>query len=90
LENPEKVLYRRKTPVLEPDQWYENSGYKPGVVYTCGAIVKGGRLILYYGAADNYVCAAHTWLDEFLSALKEGKEINQQKESMGSIYGLIT
>ncbi|MCL7385000.1 MAG: hypothetical protein LZ158_01350 [Thaumarchaeota archaeon] len=83
LENPEKVLYRSKMPVIEPDQWYENSGYKPGVVYTCGAIVRNGRLILYYGAADNYVCAAHMWLDEFLSALKEGKEINQQKESMG-------
>jgi predicted GH43/DUF377 family glycosyl hydrolase len=79
LEKPEKVLCRSKTPVLEPDQWYENSGYKPGVIYTCGAVLKGGRLILYYGAADNHICAAHTWLDELLSSLKEGKESRRQK-----------
>jgi predicted GH43/DUF377 family glycosyl hydrolase len=71
LEDPEKMICRSKMPVLEPDQWYENRGYKPGVVYSCGAIMKDGKLILYYGAADNYVCAAYTWLDEFLLALKE-------------------
>jgi predicted GH43/DUF377 family glycosyl hydrolase len=82
LENPEKVLYRLKTPILEPDQWYENNGYKPGVVYTCGAILKGERLILYYGAADNYVCAAYTWLDELLSALKKGKKAIAKKKNI--------
>ncbi len=40
LENPEKVLYRSAYPVLEPDAHYENEGFKRGVIYSCGAIVK--------------------------------------------------
>ncbi len=70
LEKPEKVLCKSKTPVLSPDRWYETTGHKPGIVYTCGAVVKDGRLLLYYGAADTYVCVAHAWLDEFLSSLR--------------------
>jgi len=69
--NPTKILYRSKRPVLEPDQDYENSGFKPGVVYATGAVVKGDNLYLYYGAADNYVCVARANLKEFLDSLKE-------------------
>ncbi len=70
-ENPEEVLYRSPKPILKPDHWYENNGFKPGVVYTCGAVIKDERLLLYYGAADNYVCVAHAQL-EFLDALGKG------------------
>lgn len=71
INNPSKILYRSKRPVLEPDQDYENSGFKPGVVYATGAVVKGDNLYLYYGAADNYVCAARVNLKEFLDSLKK-------------------
>jgi len=80
LEKPEEVLYASSFPVIEPDQPYEYSGFKPGVTYTCGAIIKDRELLVYYGAADTYVCVAHSPLDEFLNALRKDKDM---KEKLG-------
>ncbi|MFC1599493.1 hypothetical protein ACFL3T_00510 [Patescibacteria group bacterium] len=71
LNDPTKVLYRAKEPVLEPSKSYENCGYKSGVIYASGAIVKDGNLLVYYGGADNYVCVAYAKLEDFLKALKK-------------------
>ena len=68
-ENPSKILYRSKGPVLEPDEWYENEGYKRGVIYACGAVVKEGTLFVYYGGADKVSCVASADFDAFLSDL---------------------
>ena len=68
--NPAKVLYRSGQPILEPDERYENEGFKGGVVYACGAAVVNNRLFVYYGAADTVVCAAQANLSEFLGQLK--------------------
>lgn len=70
LEYPEKVLARSVAPVLEPDAVYENEGFKSGVIYCCGAVVKDGELIVYYGGADTVVCAAAAPLEAFLEELK--------------------
>lgn len=69
-ENPEKILYRARTPVIEPDEWYENEGYKPGVVYSCGAVIKDNNLMIYYGAADQTTCLALAPLKKFLFQIK--------------------
>lgn len=74
LNNPGKILYRAQQPVLEPEEVYENSGFKPGVVYVSGAVVKDGQLLVYYGGSDNHVCVATADLEEFLGALKKQKE----------------
>lgn len=70
-QDPSKIIYRCKSPILEPDEWYENDGWKSGVVYSCGAIVKGGTLYVYYGGADSTVSVAKTDLANFLSELKK-------------------
>jgi len=51
LKNPSTVIGRLDEPLLKPmvDQKY---GYVPNVVYTCGALVHQGRLILPYGLND--------------------------------------
>lgn len=67
--DPTKVLYRSRVPVLEPEEWYENTGWKSGVVYSCGAVVKDGELYVYYGGADSVVCVAVANLDHFLDEL---------------------
>lgn len=69
-QNPAKVLYRSSQPILEPNERYENEGFKAGVVYTCGAVTMDNRLFIYYGAADTVVCAAQANLSEFLDQLK--------------------
>jgi predicted GH43/DUF377 family glycosyl hydrolase len=71
LNDPSKVLYRSNSPVLEPREKYENNGFKAGVVYPCGAIVKNDTLFVYYGAADSCVCVATANLDKFLVDLKQ-------------------
>ena len=68
-KNPTNILYRSATPVLEPDEYYENEGFKAGVIYSCGAVIKDGQLIVYYGGADTVVCAASADLDTFLEEL---------------------
>lgn len=74
-KDPSKVLYRSENPLLEPDESYENEGFKAGVVYACGAVVISNRLFIYYGGADTVICVATTDLHEFLSQLKNSKPI---------------
>lgn len=71
-EDPCKVLVRPADPILEPDEWYENQGHKPGIVYPCGAVIKDNKLLVYYGASDSYIGVAHANLEEFLEALIKG------------------
>ncbi len=76
LDDPTKVLYRSQNPILEPEEWYENEGFKAGVVYPCGAVIKDGILFVYYGGADSHVCVATAVLEEFLDHLKRQEEIS--------------
>jgi predicted GH43/DUF377 family glycosyl hydrolase len=72
--NPTKVLYRTNQPLISPDVHYENDGFKAGVVYPCGAVIKDGQLIIYYGGADTVTCAASADLDQFLTQMKQQRE----------------
>lgn len=69
LKDPTKVLYRSAEPILEPEEWYENEGYKSGVIYTCGTVIKDKKLFVYYGGADTVSCVAMADLDKFLKDL---------------------
>ncbi len=69
LKDPTKVIARSIVPILSPDHPHDNEGFKSGVVYPCGAIVKDDQLIVYYGGADTVVCGASTNLESFLNEL---------------------
>ncbi len=69
LNEPTKVIVCAKEPVIEPSEDFENNGFKPGVVYACGAVIKDEKLLVYYGGADNYVSCAWANLNDFLEAL---------------------
>jgi predicted GH43/DUF377 family glycosyl hydrolase len=74
LEDPSVVLHRSSQPILQPQEWYENDGFKAGVVYPCGAVIIDQTLFVYYGGADSRVCVATADLEQFLAELKkEGK-----------------
>lgn len=68
LKDPTKIIARSPAPILSPDAWYEND-WKPGIVYVCGAVVKDGKLLVYYGGGDKHVCVAETRLDTLLDWL---------------------
>ena len=73
-KNPENILVVSKQPILEPEEVYEKNGFKSGVVYASGAVIKNNILLLYYGAADSYVAVAYADLDQFLKEIKVGKK----------------
>lgn len=75
LDDPTKILYRSKNPILEPEEDYENNGHKWGVIYACGAVIKDGELLVYYGGADKYVCVAKMDLETLIDSLKQSKDI---------------
>ena len=70
IKDPTKILYRSKKPVIEPKEYYEMDGFKGGVVYASGAVIKDDKLLVYFGGADNYVCLAYADINNFLKALK--------------------
>jgi predicted GH43/DUF377 family glycosyl hydrolase len=67
--DPTKITRRCSFPLLEPNAKYENVGFKPGVIYACGAVLIGKKLFVYYGGADTVVCVATANLSELLSQL---------------------
>jgi len=66
-DNPQRVLARSSVPILQPETDIELRGDIPNVVFPTGAIVRDGRLYLYYGAADTRCCLATCDLDELVS-----------------------
>lgn len=81
LNDPTKILFRSPKPILEPEEYYENNGYKWGVIYSCGAVVKDGMLFVYYGGADKVVGVATIPLADLLSDLKKHKTVKLKKQS---------
>lgn len=70
-DDPTTVIARLPYPLLEPNARYENEGFKPGVIYNCGAVVLGDRLLVYYGGADAVVCGAEISLESLLQRLEQ-------------------
>jgi predicted GH43/DUF377 family glycosyl hydrolase len=68
-DDPSKVIGRLRKPLLSPNQ-SEREGYVPNVVYTCGALVHNGELILPYGLADHATGFATVPLAEVLAAME--------------------
>jgi len=67
-DDPSKVIGHLREPLLMPNQ-NEREGYVPNVVYTCGALVHNGDLIVPYGLADYATGFVSTPLSEVLAAL---------------------
>jgi predicted GH43/DUF377 family glycosyl hydrolase len=69
LEDPTRVIRRLVLPLLSPDE-LEREGYVPNVVYSCGALVHAGQLILPYAMSDTASSFATVPLAELLAAMK--------------------
>jgi predicted GH43/DUF377 family glycosyl hydrolase len=68
LEEPTRVIARLPYPLLAPDE-SEREGYVPNVVYSCGALIHRGHLILPYAMSDSASGLATVPLDDLLGAL---------------------
>jgi predicted GH43/DUF377 family glycosyl hydrolase len=68
LEDPTRIIGRLREPLLSPTR-DEQDGYVPNVVYSCGALVHGGSVVIPYGIGDSAIGVATVSLDELLDAL---------------------
>lgn len=70
LNDPGVVLSRSSRPFLEPEADYELNGFFGGVVFSCGALVNGDTVRMYYGAADEVMAVADIPLADIFSTLQ--------------------
>lgn len=63
------LLARTADPIFEPMEPYEKEGMVPNVVFSCGAVVRGDTVFLYYGGADKVLGVATGSLAHILDAL---------------------
>ncbi len=63
------MIARSREPILRPEAPYEREGFFGRVVFTCGALVDGDLVRIYYGAADDVTAAADLSLDDILAGL---------------------
>ncbi|WP_257668623.1 glycoside hydrolase family 130 protein [Parapedobacter tibetensis] len=68
LENPEQEIGRLKEPLLSPNR-KEREGYVPNVVYSCGAYLYDGDLIIPYAMSDYASTYAIVNVEELLAKL---------------------
>lgn len=67
-DNPAKVIGRTAEPVLSAVE-SDRAGYVPNVVYTCGALKIGERLLVPYGISDSAVGFATVDVEELLQLM---------------------
>lgn len=70
INEPEKVLSRSLSPIMEPIATYEQTGFFGNVVFTNGHVIDGDKVTLYYGASDEVICGATFSVAEILASLK--------------------
>ena len=68
--DPSKVIARSREPLVRPEP-AEREGYVPNVVYTCGAMRHGDRIILPYAISDTYSNFATIKIADLKQALAE-------------------
>lgn len=81
LNDPSVVLGSLSEPLIEPDEKGRN-GYVPNVVYTCGAMLHAGKLILPYGLSDSLTTIKTINFAKIINALLTKKK-NQTNQKNG-------
>ena len=69
LDDPRIVRARLAQPLAEPVEPYERSGFFDNVVFSCGALVEGETLRVYYGAADRVMALGTVALPDLWQAM---------------------
>ena len=68
-DDPARVIGRLREPLISPVA-EERDGYVPNVVYTCGAMIHDGHLVIPYAVSDSATTFATVPLDALLGAMR--------------------
>jgi predicted GH43/DUF377 family glycosyl hydrolase len=69
LKNPSLLISRTVDTIFEPIEEYEKKGVVPNAVFSCGAVLRGDTLYIYYGGADTVLAVAKCSLKKLLKIL---------------------
>lgn len=69
LKNPSIVLSRSIDTIFEPLEKYEREGIVHNAVFSCGVVLRGDTLFVYYGGADTVLGVAKVSLKKLLTIL---------------------
>lgn len=78
LDDPTIEIGRLLEPLLIPNN-DEREGYVPNVLYSCGALIHNGKLIIPYGVSDSSTAFAEVDLEELITKLLEDAKISQSQ-----------
>ncbi|ASU33243.1 glycoside hydrolase family 130 protein [Mucilaginibacter xinganensis] len=84
LDDPEVEIGRLKEPLLIPNS-DEREGYVPNVLYSCGALVHNGKLIIPYGVSDSSTAFAEVDLNELITKLIDDKKETNKVEKAAKV-----
>jgi predicted GH43/DUF377 family glycosyl hydrolase len=85
LTDPTRIIGRLRTPLLSP-QPDEQDGYVPNVVYSCGALLHAGTIVIPYGIGDAAIGVATVALDELLDALGPPATHTTRRQPQGAAH----
>ena len=68
LDDPSKLIGRTREPVLTAVD-ADREGYVPNVIYTCGALRMGQKLLIPYGISDSAVGFASADIDKLVTLM---------------------
>jgi len=85
IDKPSIVKYRCTEFLLTPEEWYEERGFVPNVIFPCATIVDSEtkRMAIYYGAADTYVGMAFAYIDELVDYIKANSVLTEMDTEIG-------
>lgn len=69
LKNPRNIIGRTKGPFMVPEAYYEHVGHVAHTMFPSGAMIRGDKLEIYYGATDTHVAVATIPLGNLLASL---------------------
>lgn len=70
-DDPSRVIGRSRVPLVQPEK-SEREGYVPNVVYSCGAMKFGDRIVLPYAISDTFSTVATVKIATLVALLTQG------------------
>jgi predicted GH43/DUF377 family glycosyl hydrolase len=67
IDNPRKVIARTKTPIMQPEQYYEKVGLViNNTIFPTANLIYNGEIYIYYGCCDTSISLATVPVNEML------------------------
>ncbi|EGD57179.1 hypothetical protein Y88_3486 [Novosphingobium nitrogenifigens DSM 19370] len=74
-KDPSRVIGRSRVPLVKPEK-SEREGYVPNIVYSCGAMKFGDRIVLPYAISDTFSTMATVNIAALVDLLIQGGAVD--------------